>query len=291
MKRILSGFIYVTAKIIGRKNLEKILIYSAKAIKVNLHIHGLVQIGAVNGFISEVNGEHFFLEEILPELLDKKDNNTFFDVGANVGNYALSLKKYFQDAVIYSFEPVKQTFDALVRNTNNTDIKLFNIGFGSTTGSGELYNTVNGDNSEIASIYKDAFDEIHQIEGDTVIIPFEIDTLDNFCEKNRIINIDFLKIDVEGHEFPVLEGARKTISQNHIKIIQFEFNTHNAYSRFFLRDFYKILPDFNFYRLNKNNIVLLGDYNPVNEIFTAQNLLAIHKTISPKINSKHILSL
>jgi FkbM family methyltransferase len=291
LRKILSGFTFVIAKIIGRQNLEKLLIYSAKSIKVNLHTHALVQIGALNGFVPEANGELFFLNEVLPNLLDQKTDKLFFDIGANVGNYALSLKKHFPGAAVYSFEPVKETFDTLVKNTANTGIKLFNIGFGNIMGSGHLFNTVGSDNSEIASIYQDAFNEIHNNQAATITIPFEIDTLDNFCRINNISAIDFLKIDVEGHEYPVLDGARDTIARNNIKVIQFEFNTHNVYSRFFLRDFYRILPEFDFYRLNKNNLVQLGEYKPTNEIFTAQNMLAIHKTISSKIGSKYVLAL
>jgi hypothetical protein len=53
-------------------------------------------------------------------------------------------------------------------------------------------------------------------------------------------------------------------------------------------DFYQLLPDFNFYRLNQDGLVNLGDYSPVHEIFSGQNILAISKTISLVIIQKYI---
>ncbi len=36
-------------------------------------------------------------------------------------------------------------------------------------------------------------------------------TLDEFCEENNLTGVDFMKIDVEGYEFKVLQGAKKLI--------------------------------------------------------------------------------
>src|SRR4051812_16370756 len=47
-----------------------------------------------------------------------------------------------------------------------------------------------------------------------------VDTLFNYCKKNKITRIDYLKIDTEGYDFEVIKGAGKLI--NKIKYIQFE---------------------------------------------------------------------
>ncbi len=39
-------------------------------------------------------------------------------------------------------------------------------------------------------------------------------TLDNFCENNDIKRLDFMKIDVEGHEEKVLQGGKRVIREN-----------------------------------------------------------------------------
>ena len=280
MKRVLSAFIRATSGIIGRKNLERLLVYSAKSINVNLHIHGLVQIGALNGFDQQINGEDFFIQRFLPGLCKSANKPVFFDIGANLGHYSLALRKYFPDSEIYAFEPVKNTFELLVKNTSDHSVRLYNIGFSENTGIGELFNTVNSTNSTIASAYKDVFHGLFKNDDKLVPIEFQMDTIDNFCHSNGITGIDFLKIDVEGHESAVLKGAINTLLNGLIKVIQFEFNTHNTYARVFLRDFYLLLKDFEFYRLKQDGMVRLGDYTPVNEIFTAQNIIAVHKSVS-----------
>ena len=62
-------------------------------------------------------------------------------------------------------------------------------------------------------------------------------------DEKKIDDIDFIKIDVEGHELAVLQGAVNMINQNRIKVIQFEFNVANILSRVFLKDFYDLLEN------------------------------------------------
>lgn len=47
-----------------------------------------------------------------------------------------------------------------------------------------------------------------------------------------------------------------------IDAIYFEFNTFNIFNRIFLKDFYEILSEFNFYRIYPDGIVELGEYSP-----------------------------
>jgi FkbM family methyltransferase len=54
-----------------------------------------------------------------------------------------------------------------------------------------------------------------------------IKKLDNFLDNNNFLNIDFIKIDVEGHEMSVIEGGFEFFKKNNIKLIQVEFNWHN----------------------------------------------------------------
>src|SRR6185503_5154395 len=275
MKNLLSSLIWIASKLIGRKNLEKLLVYSAKTIHVNLHLHGLIQNGGISSFESRINGEQLFIEEILPDLLSAEHAPIFFDVGANIGDYSLELKKKFLNALIYSFEPVKSTFDILAKNVGDQSGNVHNIGFSDSIGTGKIFNTANGVNNEIASVYKDVFQEIFKREDELRVADFQMDTIDNFCNSRDITHVDFLKIDVEGHELVVLKGAANSLLNKQIKIIQFEFNSHNVYSRVFLRDFYLILPGYKFYRILQNGITKLGSYNHLNEIFALQNIVAI----------------
>jgi FkbM family methyltransferase len=291
MKKVLSAFTWIASKVIGRRNLESLLIYAAKSMNINLHVHGLVQIGGLSGYYQQIIGEQFFIEKILPDLFEKESKPVFFDVGANVGDYSLALRKTFPNAAIYSFEPVKDTFDTLSKNTGAHHIDLYNIGFGDKAGTGIIYNTVNNINTEIASLYKDVFSDLFKSDDTISTTEFQMDTIDNFCYQRNISKIDFLKIDVEGHELSILNGASNLLLNNHVKVIQFEFNSHNVYSRVFLRDFYSILKDFELYRLLMDGLIKLGPYNPINEIFTLQNIIGVRKDISHLINAKFLITI
>src|SRR6185312_11611063 len=102
---IAAVFAWLLKTILGRRNAERFLIYSAKEVKANLHEHGLLQIGAATNVYLDIHNELTFISEILIKIIREK-HAVLFDVGANVGSYTLALRKHFPDAIIHAFEPV-----------------------------------------------------------------------------------------------------------------------------------------------------------------------------------------
>lgn len=51
--------------------------------------------------------------------------DTILDIGANEGQYALFIKKYFPDAALFSFEPIKKCFDEIKKNCKH--LKNFSV--------------------------------------------------------------------------------------------------------------------------------------------------------------------
>jgi len=290
MKRILSSLVKLTSRVVGKNNLEKLLIFSAKSIDTDLRKHALLQLGAGTTVYLENGSELFFIQKILARQLADNPNPLIFDVGANIGNYTLTLKENIKNAKIFSFEPVGETFENLKRKVGDTG-NLYNIGFSNLPGEGLLYNIANTNDGETATMHKEILLDVFKSTGDIQPMAIKLDTIDNFCAVNNIKTIDFLKIDVEGNELSVMQGAPGMLAKNAIKIIQFEINAHNIYSRVFLRDFYLLLCDFEIFRLKPLGLLPLGPYKPINEIFTAQNMVAIHKTLVPQIDSRYLLTI
>ena len=88
------------------------------------------------------NGEYKFLKKYL------QPGMTVFDVGANIGEHTLKIKEYKKDVIIHCFEPIRNTFNVLKNNTNeSSNIILNNIGLSDKSGNldiyiyGELYGT------------------------------------------------------------------------------------------------------------------------------------------------------
>lgn len=76
----------------------------------------------------------------------------------------------------------------------------------------------------------------------------QMTTIDAYCEKNNIDHIDVMKIDVEGHEPEVIQGAKDMLTNNKVDIIILEANESE-------QQFYESLVEmgFNFYYYNYNN--------------------------------------
>ncbi len=230
-----------------------------------------------NGGDFKQSGEEFCIDYVHQELKKmNKDNIVVFDVGANKGHYSeLLAQKFSSQAQIYSFEPSKITFERMKEtNLKNKNVKPFNIGFGSETKTLKLF--TNSYLSGLASVYQRRLDhfDIDMNKYEEVIVS----TLDTFCKENMTENIDFLKLDVEGHELEVLKGAKYLLENNKIKFIQFEFGGANIDSRTFFQDFYYLLSEkYHIYRILIDGLQKIDNYDERYEVFNSINYLAERK--------------
>ncbi len=224
------------------------------------------------------NGETFALKAIKNILARSKEEKLLLmDVGANVGAYSQSVIEIFEglDYQLHIFEPSVQTFEQLVKNVGVLPhIHFHNIGLSNQKDTAVLFSSE--EKSSLASLYPRNLDHtsIDFSKKETVAL----NTLDSFCAENQITAIDFLKIDVEGHELKVFEGGSSLLDNRQIKVIQFEFGGCNIDSRTFFKDFYLLLQDhYNLFRIVKNGLVPLPVYSEDYEIFKSSNFLAILK--------------
>jgi FkbM family methyltransferase len=230
---------------------------------------------------SQLSGESHILNKVLPVIFKNK-KLIIFDVGANIGSYALELIDCINISKLYCFEPNPKAFEKLVSSVANIEnISPQNIGFGANKEHLNIHVYEHDEETEHASIYKDVLNDLHRINK-TKPFKIELSTLDEFCKEKDIETINFLKIDTEGHELSVLTGAQKLLQKGTIDVIQFEFNEMNVISRVFLKDFYDCLTDYDIYRMDSNRLIHLPRYESKNEIFQFQNFLAIHKKLEFK---------
>lgn len=215
---------------------------------------------------NELSGEYRVLR-----ILGRSNPKVVFDVGANVGNWTKELNQYSPDSVVFSFEPVPQTFEMLCQNLKGMHkVKLQPFALSDREGT-LLFNFYPA-NPYFSSIYKTTLDSNFQT--------LSVNTIsgDAFCDEQNIEEIDFLKIDVEGSENKVLEGFSRRIKDQKIKVIQFEYGPQNVESRFLLKDFYKMLGE-NGYQIGKiyPTWVDWSGYSVEKENFILSNFLAVSK--------------
>lgn len=227
----------------------------------------------------EGSGELWAIQHLLPSLV-KTPRPIMLDVGAHHGDYSNHLLKPFPEALIHAFEPHPRTFAGLKQGADPS-VRLHACALGASPGRAELFDRRGVDGSVYASLSKDSIRTLYQ--DDIVVHDVEVTTLDQFMENEGLTRIDFIKIDTEGFEMDVLNGASRALERGGIGIIQFEFNSLHVARRLFLDQFVQRLPGHRLYRLLSDGMVALDKLKVVErEIFTFQNIVAIPREIAPE---------
>lgn len=226
----------------------------------------------------ESSGEFDLLYRIARFYNNKKI--TFFDVGANTGYYSRKVLEIFNQSIdIYCFEPSTFTLLKLKDNLGER-VRTFQLALSNKRGAATLHSDKDG--SGMASLEDTTFAPPYGIST-PIDEPVNTETLDHFCEVHSIYKIHFLKMDVEGHEYAILEGAIQKLQQRAIDFIQFEFGRVNIDSNSPLKKFYKLLSrDYYIYRIIRNGLIPQFEYNYEYEIYLGTNFLAVSKFLNDK---------
>lgn len=194
----------LSKKIIAGHNLypkNTIRICTRNGIKYSLDISDYMEHAIYFNICDTVDFDRRFLYSIIqPDFI-------CFDIGANIGETTLNFAKIAINGKIYSFEPVPFLFDRLKTNfTLNSfkNIELFNLALSDKVE--ELY-FENPSNSNSAGISMNK-------EFTPTATLVHSTTIDAFVTKYNIPKIDFIKIDVEGFENYVINGAKNTLLQH-----------------------------------------------------------------------------
>jgi FkbM family methyltransferase len=144
-----------------------------------------------------------FLDEV-PVLIHLagllRDGDTFLDLGANIGVFAASIAGFrvvFPDLKIYAFEPNPDTAVRLRANAERLGAEVFNVALSDRNGTLEF---MDGAVSNVFSAIENV--SSHSITSERTV-----------CECRRLEDLPIeghslvMKIDVEGHEWEVLQGA------------------------------------------------------------------------------------
>ena len=132
-----------------------------------------------------------------------RDNDIALDIGANIGIYTRYLSKNFKR--VEAFEPLEQAYK-YIEALELRNVEIHKVALSNKRGR-EVINVPLKDgifrsgNSSIEELTDKKYQEVQKV-------PIKSEILDRYDYKK----IDFIKIDVEGHELSVIEGGKNTIT-------------------------------------------------------------------------------
>ena len=158
--------------------------------------------------LSAIGQRIFFdgsFEESYLKLCSKyvKPDSVVFDIGSNIGIHSIYFSNIAVDGRIYSFEPSISTFQLLLNNIKHCkNIVPINTGISDIS---SLFTFYECDDNALSSL-KDT--QRSSIQNRYEVLCFN---LDDFIKLFSINRVDFVKIDVEGLEYEVLQGMKNAI--------------------------------------------------------------------------------
>jgi FkbM family methyltransferase len=165
-----------------------------------------------------------------------RNQDTFLDVGANIGSYTI-LGAFVCKSNVIALEPHPKSYQRLRENValnlNGGSVDLIQVGAGAKKGFAMLTEELDSKNFVVESYSK----------GQQTV-EIVIDKLDSIVKRNIPT---LIKIDVEGYEIYALKGARNILADDNCNAIILEINSLSDRYDTSESDLLKFLSDFKFY--------------------------------------------
>lgn len=168
--------------------------------------------------------------QYLLDIIDFDKIKNILDIGSWHLKQSIEFSQIFEQGVIHAFEPNPETYIRCAETLKSLPpfvknrIFTHELALSNHNGTSFFYpldkTKTNSSNEGIASLSKLKNYMDGSLLNDKWIqkeITVSTSTLDAWCLKNHVENIDLLWMDVQGAELKVLEGAKETLSR--IKII------------------------------------------------------------------------
>jgi len=193
----------------------------------------------------------FYYHKKINEFIKKLEVESVIDVGAHKGEFFKSLIKSSQKIktglLIEPQESVLKNLKDLKISFPNIKIEIENIALGSRNQVEELYLNSLSSTSTLSKVNKNSkwfkFKKMILFSNQKNIIKKKIlsDTLDNLMKRHKINKLDFLKIDTEGYEYEVLNGAINSLKNHRIRHVMLERQLSNMYLNYNFENIEKFL--------------------------------------------------
>jgi FkbM family methyltransferase len=158
-------------------------------------------------------------------LSHSKSKKIIFDVGAYHGETVIRYHKLFEgNCSIYAFEPFPDTYAILEKKiATYSNVESFNVGLSNKDGQSIFYsNKFAATNSLLSTSIKAQATWGSDITETQEVVTISVTRLDSFIKQQGIAEVSILKMDTQGSEYIVLQGAEESIRSGKIKMIYTE---------------------------------------------------------------------
>ena len=198
--------------------------------RVNNALLGVVLHGA--GFNNHGNSRSTGEAHVI-DLLKTLGGTLVLDVGANVGDWSREVLKRTTANVI-AFEPLPAAAKKarLLEGEFPGRVHVREVAIGASEGYADIF--ADTQESEGATLSREALGVQYLRDRHMTVTRVPVETLDLAVSKSHLVQeprteIDLLKIDTEGWELEVLDGARQLIKDSSPKLVQIEYNWHHLF--------------------------------------------------------------
>jgi FkbM family methyltransferase len=246
---------------------SELIIHQLKSdIKIKLYEDSILSKLIYEGF---ENSEIDFLNTFL------RVGDCFLDIGANVGLFSLyASRKVGSAGSVISFEPSKLTYSRLLENlelNGITNVSPYKLGLSNRDEILELNVSVDGHDAWNTFVKSDdtKFSSKEAVQ---------VKTFDSFSIEYSINtdNISLIKLDVEGFEINVLQGAPNLLSKENAPVFMVEFTDNNSIiAGHCCHELYKLLLqyDYSWYTYDETRKKLIPE--PMRLNYPYNNLIAV----------------
>lgn len=187
--------------------------------KSKLAVASIGDVGTIQSSIID------FYDDVVAANIISTSAPRILDVGANIGQFSSAAKLFYPDAKITAFEPDPEVFKILsATHQNQFNVTLHNFGL--------------GERNETKVFYRNRLSAMSSFVNDSSVkkigtVSLPLKTLDSPGQKQ----CDLLKIDAEGYELEVLNGARNTLKATSYLLVELSLDRKIAHSNLEILNF------------------------------------------------------
>ena len=169
-----------------------------------------------------------------------REEDSFLDIGANIGIYTLLAASKIKSGTIYSFEALPTNYQRLEENiklNNLTQVKPFSMAIADSVGSVTISNNTKSDST--------AFITTNTTDTTAESLQISSSTLENLLQNENLNHLTLAKMDIEGAEILALKGATSLLKQQrpHVWILELLNGVNHGYRK---QDIAKLLQDYGY---------------------------------------------